>query len=145
MDIKIEKMNLSDLENIKDILDIEFDDFWNYNILKEELNCSNSFFIISKYNDEIIGFAGIKVIIDEANIMDIVVKKNHRNQGTGTLLLGNLIKISKELNLNSITLEVNVKNSIAIHLYETFGFKNVGTRKNYYKNCDAIIMTKYLN
>ena len=35
-DIHIEKMTLDDLESISSILETEFDDFWNYNILKEK-------------------------------------------------------------------------------------------------------------
>lgn len=99
MDIKIEKMSLRDLENIKEILTIEFDDFWNYNILKEELNSSNSYYIVAKseneLENEIVGFAGMKVVIDQSDIMNIVTKKAYRNQGIGTILLKNLILLSK--------------------------------------------------
>ena len=57
-------------------------------------------------------------------------------------MLEKLIKIAKERKLNSITLEVNTKNIPAINLYKKYNFKEVGLRKNYYKNCeDALIMT----
>ena len=46
-DIDIQEMTSEDLENIKDILISDFDDFWNYNILKEELECLNSKYIIA--------------------------------------------------------------------------------------------------
>ncbi len=140
MNIIIEEMSLNDLENIKNILTSEFDDFWNYDILKEELESENSRYIIAKLGNEIIGFAGIKIILDSADIMNIVTKKNYRNQGIGTLLLQNLISICKKSNLTSISLEVNEKNLHAIHLYKKFGFKNMGIRKNYYKNQNGIIM-----
>ena len=93
-EVQITEMSLFDLENIKDILISDFDDFWNYNILKSELESSNSKYIIAKSNDgEIIGFAGIKIILDSADIMNIVVKKSWRKQGVGNLLLSNLISI----------------------------------------------------
>ena len=145
MNIKIKKMNLNDLEMIRDILITEFDNFWNYNILKEELQNENSSYIVAKLGSKIVGFAGIKIIMDEADIMNIVTKKSHRNQGIGTLLLENLILLSKELNLISLSLEVNEENIPAIHLYEKFGFKNIGIRKNYYQDKNGIIMTKKLN
>ena len=79
------------------------------------------------------------------NIMNIVTKKDKRNLGIGTLLLQNLIQISKEQNLNSVTLEVNEHNIPAIKLYEKFNFTKVGLRKKYYNNTDsAIIMTLYI-
>ena len=141
-EVQITEMSLFDLENIKDILISDFDDFWNYNILKEELESSNSKYIIAKTNDgEIIGFAGIKIILDNADIMNIVVKKSWRNQGVGNLLLSNLISICKISNLSSLSLEVNEDNLPAIHLYEKFGFKQVGVRKNYYQDKDGMIMS----
>ena len=141
-EIKIEEMSLSDLESIKDILISDFDDFWNYNILKEELESIDSKYIVAKTNDgEIISFAGIKIIVDTADIMNIVVKKSWRNQGVGNLLLSNLISICKISNLSSLSLEVNEDNLPAIHLYEKFGFKQVGVRKNYYQDKDGMIMS----
>ena len=145
MDIKIEKMTITDLNNIKDNLNNDFDDFWNYNVLKEEIESNNSKYIVAKIDNEVVGFAGIKIIMDEADIMNIVTKKTFRNKGIGTLLLKNLISISHELQLSSISLEVNEKNLPAIHLYEKFGFENLGIRKNYYQDKNAIIMTKKLN
>lgn len=145
MNIEIEKMNLSDLKTIKDILITDFDDFWNYNILKEELQNENSSYIVAKLGCEVVGFAGIKIVIDEADIMNIVTKKTYRNHGIGTLLLKHLILLSNKLNLTSVSLEVNEENIIAIHLYEKFGFKNIGIRKNYYQNRNGIIMAKKLN
>lgn len=144
--IDIQEMSLNDLEKIKDILISDFDDFWNYNILKDELESPNSKYIIAKTNDgEIIGFAGIKIIINTADIMNIVVKKSWRNQGVGNFLLNNLVSICKDLNLLSLSLEVNEDNYPAIHLYKKFGFKNIGLRKNYYKNNDGIVMEYSLN
>ena len=140
--IDIQEMSLNDLEKIKDILISDFDDFWNYNILKEELESPNSKYIIAKTNDgEIIGFTGIKVLVDNADIMNIVVKKSWRNQGVGNLLLNNLISICKDLNLLSLSLEVNEDNLPAIHLYEKVGFKQVGLRKNYYQDKNGIVMS----
>lgn len=140
--IDIQEMSLNDLEKIKDILISDFDDFWNFNILKEELESPNSKYIIVKTNDdEIIGFAGIKILVDNADIMNIVVKKSWRNQGVGNLLLNNLISICKDLNLLSLSLEVNEDNLPAIHLYEKVGFKQVGLRKNYYQDKNGIVMS----
>lgn len=142
--IEIKDMSLEHLENIKDVLNSEFDDFWNYNILKEELNSQNSCYIVVLLNNEIVGFAGIKFIVNEADIMNIVTKKTFRNKGIGKLLLENLIQLAKSLNLTSITLEVNEENAPAIHLYKKFDFEILGFRKNYYQNKDGIIMTKKL-
>ena len=145
MDFYIDYMNLSDLDHIKDILNTDFDDFWNYSVFKDELTSKNStYFVIKNKENKILGFAGIKIILDEAEIMNIVTKKTCRNQGIGKLLLDRLILEAKNKNVRKINLEVNENNTIAIHLYEKFGFSRDGERKNYYNNKKAILMSKIL-
>ena len=142
-DIEIYPMTIEDLELIKENLEEKFDKFWTYGILKSEIANINSRYIVAKCKNEIVGFAGITLIVDEANIMNIVIKKEKRKQGIGSLLLEKLILISKELEATSITLEVNCNNLPAINLYKKFDFQEVGLRKKYYNNTDdALIMTK---
>lgn len=140
--IEIMTMRLSDLEEIKTTLQEDFDDFWNYEIFKGELTNNNSNYLVLRYDNEIVCFGGFQKILDTADIMNIVTKKSKRNMGFARLILNELINIAKEENLKSITLEVNENNKPAIHLYELFGFKQVGLRKKYYKGTDnAILMT----
>ena len=143
MEIQINNMNLNDLESICSNLEKDFDDFWNYNILKNEIQNPNSiYFVVKDKNNNILGFAGILKILDEADITNIVVKKDYRNKGIGTMLLKHLILEAKKQNLLTITLEVNEKNKNAILLYKKFKFEELGIRKKYYNNTDnAIIMT----
>ena len=144
--IKISAMTLPDLDSISDILTCEFDDFWNYNLFKSELENKNSMYIVAKLNNQIVGFAGIWLSVDDIHITNIVVKKSCRNQKIGSLMLNNLIELCENRTQKSITLEVNSNNIPAQKLYQKFGFKNVGIRKKYYNNTeDAIIMTKTLN
>ena len=135
------KMNLDDLNIISPILQSDFDDFWNENILKSELENENSYYIVAKENDDIVGFGGLWKSIDDIHITNIVTKKIFRNKGIGKTILKELINHSKKFGYNVITLEVNENNTPAISLYKKFGFKEIGIRKKYYNNIDnAIIM-----
>lgn len=146
MPLQIRTMTLEDLENIKDTLQSEFDDFWNYNIFKSELENPNSKYIVALLDSQIVGFAGIWISVDDIHITNIVTKKEKRNLGIAKELLKNLIIISKCENKTSLTLEVNENNIYAIKLYERFNFKKIGLRRNYYsQNENAIIMTLILN
>lgn len=143
--IKIFPMTSDDLNKIKDELIKNFDEFWSYGILEAEIANINSKYIIAKHCNEIVGFAGYTKIFDEANIMNIVTRKDKRNQGIASCLLENLILIAKDDLMSSITLEVNKNNLTAIHIYKKFNFKETGLRKKYYDNKDdALIMTLYL-
>jgi len=143
--IEISNMKLSDLDLIADNLETDFDDFWNYNIFKTELLNGNSKYLIAKLNNEIVGFAGFIPVLDEADISNIVVHKNFRNQKIGSLLLKNLIDLAHSNNLKFLNLEVRESNIPAIKLYEKYGFEVCGIRKNYYNNIEnAILMRKSL-
>jgi [ribosomal protein S18]-alanine N-acetyltransferase len=142
--MEIVTMSLKDLELMKDILYSDFDNFWSYNVLKQELENSNTTYIMAREKEQIIGFAGISVCLDEATLNNIVVKKSCRGKGIGGELLESIIELCSDMKMKSLTLEVDTQNLPAINLYKKFGFKNLGTRKKYYNNTnDAFIMTKY--
>lgn len=144
--MEIHTMSVADLDEIKESLIDNFDNFWNYQIFKEELVNNNSSYLVVRYDGEIVCYGGIKVVLDIADVMNIVTRKDKRNTGFGRFILNELINMAKEEGCKSITLEVNENNKSAIHLYELFDFKQVGLRKNYYDGTDnAILMTLELS
>ncbi len=144
MNITIEKMTLKHLEKIKQNLQKDFDEFWNENVLKSELENSLSTYIVAiDEQNKVVGYAGIwKPTEDEAHITNIVTRKENRQNKIATNMLEELIRIAQQQKIKTITLEVNVNNTPAIHLYQKHQFKQVGIRKKYYNNTDdALIMT----
>ena len=77
--LSISSMTINDLNEIKDILETEFDDFWNYNVFKSEIESPKSNYFVCKIDKKIVGFIGVLVVLDEADITNIVVRKNFRN------------------------------------------------------------------
>ena len=115
--VEISKMELDDLKQIENCLPEDFDDFWSASILKQELENKqnvNSYYFVAKEQDKIVGFTGIILVLDEVSILNIVVRKNKRKCGIGSLLLNYIISFSKQKNAKSITLEVNENNLPAI-------------------------------
>lgn len=144
-DVQILNMQTQDLDLIANNLESNFDNFWNYNVFKNELENGNSKYLIAKIGNEIVGFAGIIPIVDEADISNIVVHKDFRNQKIGSCLLEGLINLASSLGLKCINLEVRESNIPAIKLYEKYGFVVCGLRKKYYNNSEnAILMRKIL-
>lgn len=143
--IDIKKMNKDHLEEIKNKLSEQFDEFWNYNVLENELENPLSEYIVAICKGEVVGYAGIWKPLDEAHVTNIVTRIDKRHNKIGTQMLKKLVEMAKENELKCVTLEVNEHNKNAIKLYEKFNFKEVGRRKNYYNNTDdAIIMTLYI-
>jgi len=91
----------------------------------------------------LVGMAGIWMMVDEAHIVTIAVRRSHRHQGLGEWLLISLIELSRKLRAKYVTLEVRESNRTAQALYEKYGFTKAGTRRKYYSDNgeDALIMT----
>lgn len=143
MEIEIQKMTKEHLEQIKDILLTEFDEFWNAEVLAKELENPLSTYIVAINENQVVGYAGLWQPIDEGHITNIVTKLDKRGNKIASIMLEELIQIAKNKNLKCVTLEVNVHNKIAINLYKKYDFKEVGKRPKYYNNTDdALIMTK---
>lgn len=96
--------------------------------------------------DQLIGFCVYSIVLDEAEILQLVVQKNSQGNGYGYTILNNICAILSEQNITQLFLEVMVGNNIAINLYQKIGFNIIGKRKNYYnidgKRFDAILMAK---
>jgi len=91
----------------------------------------------------LLGMAGIWMMVDEAHIVTIAVRRSHKRQGIGEWLLISIIEMARQLNAKIVTLEVRVSNTVAQTLYAKYGFATAGTRKRYYSDNgeDALIMT----
>lgn len=138
-----------DADNVAVVAQIEVECFskpWSEDMLKSELHNPNSYFIVAKLNDKILGYAGMNTVLDEAYITNIAVLKEYRNNGVGKALINNLIKYVTDNDFSFITLEVRESNVAAIGLYSLFGFIKEGKRRNFYTKPleDAIIMTRHL-
>jgi len=110
-----------------------------YNELSNELA---AYFCAFNENGTLVGYAGTWQILEEAHITNISVKPSFRRRKIGEALLHTVIENCRKNGVKYITLEVRVSNQSAISLYEKYGFKSLGKRKQYYQdnNEDALIM-----
>ena len=144
-DIQVSIMTLEDLEKIEKNLEKDFDNFWNYENLRNEIESDICKIYVIKDGDSIVGFASMSIILDEAEIRNIVIKKKYRGKKLSLFLMTILVDLAIKSNCKKINLEVNENNVIARRLYRKFGFDVVGSRKNYYNNENAVLMTKDLS
>jgi ribosomal-protein-alanine N-acetyltransferase len=94
------------------------------------------------WQEEVIGYAGMWTIMDEAHITNIAVTGAFRGRKLGERLLEELVMKAATKGMKRMTLEVRVSNTVAQGLYEKFGFRAEGVRRAYYSdnNEDALIM-----
>jgi ribosomal-protein-alanine N-acetyltransferase len=100
-------------------------------------------YVVARAGDEVVGFAGLWVMVDEAHITTFAVDPRWRRRGVGQQLLLRLLELSNDRRAREATLEVRLSNMPARRLYEKYGFRPVGIRPRYYSDNgeDALIMT----
>lgn len=129
-------------ENVYEVARIESESIdcpWSLDLLKKEIGVDD--FIVLQIGDKVVGYGSYYVTANEANLNNVAIDKFYRRKGYANLIMQKLIDKAKAANLNAMTLEVSHLNAVAISLYEKFGFKTEGRRKNYYPdNSDALIM-----
>ena len=132
--------------HIKEIARLEKECFstpWSEQTIEDAFKTGTRFFVAQKDNS-VLGYVGISAILDEGYITNVAVFPEARQQGVASALLNSLFKFAKENSLSFISLEVRESYNAAISLYQKFGFKTEGKRKNFYSapQEDALIMTK---
>lgn len=144
MDIVIDKIQAENISDVAEIEKICFAHPWSEKSLKEQLKNDISHFFVAKDMDgTAIGYAGMQAIVGEGYVTNIAVLPQYRGRGIGSCLVKQLIDTTNDLKLDFISLEVRPSNTVAIALYEKYGFKEAGRRKNFYRSPteDGLIMT----
>ena len=141
---EIVPMDRSHIEQIAELERNCFSTPWSENLLTDALFDPQASFIVAEDDEgNVLGYAGLHVILDEGYIDNVAVRPSCRRMGLGDRLLDVFIRFG-QANLAFLTLEVRPSNTPAVALYEKNGFKEVGRRPNYYDDPkeDALLLTR---
>lgn len=94
---------------------------------------------------DVLGYAGVDLGSEVADVMTIAVAPGGRRRGLGTTLLAWCVGTAREYGAAHLMLEVAADNTAARHLYERDGFAQVSVRRGYYSGVDAIVMRRALD
>lgn len=141
-DIKIVPLKKGHAEKLSELESLCFSDPWSAEGIAFEADNEAARFFVALFGGEIAGYAGMLYAADLGNICNIAVFPQFRRHGVGRQLVSALISSARELSVSELTLEVRASNEPAKALYRSFGFEEVGKRKNFYTspNEDAIVM-----
>jgi len=117
---------------------------WSKELIVSEFNNPSSEVWVLRNSWELLGYLIIRKILDEAEILRIGIKSEFRGRGLGKKFLSYVLHVLKKEGVKKVFLEVNIKNNIAYNFYKRLGFEELGIRKKYYLEGDAIIMAKNL-
>ncbi len=138
---------LSDSSRFSDIAALEtecFSEPWSKAALAEAAQYGALFFA-ALHDGRVIGYAGLKPVVDEGYISNVAVTASERRTGCGRALMRSVDAWAEEHGLVTVSLEVRESNLAAQALYLSCGYETVGKRRGFYSHPteDAIIMTKY--
>ena len=142
--IRVEPMTVDDLRAVHAIERSSFLVPWPDDAYRNELLGNRlASYLVARAGDEVVGFGGLWVMVDEAHITTFAVDPRWRRRGVGEWLLLGLLDRAVERRAREATLEVRLSNMPARRLYEKYGFRPVGIRPRYYSDNgeDALIMT----
>lgn len=120
---------------------------WSYDGIASELKNPLSVFLVAEAFGEVAGYVSMNAISYEGFINNLAVKEKYRRRGVASALMRELIQCAQQREMSVLTLEVRPSNLSAIALYEKFGFRREGERKNFYSNPteNGLIMTKHMD
>ena len=140
----IEPMLLGDLPEVQAIESASFTSPWPPHAYRSELEGNRmAHYLVARIDEEVAGYGGMWLMVDEAHITTFAVHPAWRRQRIGERLLLAFLDLAVDRGAREATLEVRLSNLPARRLYEKYGFRPVGLRPRYYSddNEDALIMT----
>jgi ribosomal-protein-alanine N-acetyltransferase len=97
-------------------------------------------------DDTLLGYFVAMEGVDEVHLLNITVAPEFQGQGWARVMLDALSLWSRGRGAHWLWLEVRASNARAMHVYEAYGYRRVGERKNYYpadqgRREDAVVMS----
>jgi ribosomal-protein-alanine N-acetyltransferase len=133
-------MRYEDLDAVMRMERLCFETPWSRWAYATELQSPLSRYLVLELAGEIIGYIGMKQVVDEAHVMTLATHPDHRRRGYARRLIRAGIEACP--GASYVYLEVRQSNQSARRLYESLGFEAVGVRRKYYEGReDAVLMT----
>lgn len=119
-----------------------FSDPWSEAAFRSELLNPYSLYVVAVSGGRIVGYVGGIALYENCDITNVAVLPEMRRRGIASAMVECFINECASRSVEQILLEVRQSNLPAIKLYESFGFRAYGTRKNYYEKPaeDAVLM-----
>lgn len=142
----------ADLDNIMKIeIEVFGTDAWSSELMRHELVDKNCHYVVAVLatgqpggTDVIVGYGGVLAPrgSGDGDIQTIATVPTVRGRGVGRVIMNELLAAAAERKADRVFLEVRADNPIAIGLYRSLGFNEIGVREGYYQpdNVDAVIM-----
>jgi ribosomal-protein-alanine N-acetyltransferase len=137
----VRPMRLSDLPAVMEITRRSLPLPWGETIWREELASPLGLYLVLEEDGAVSGYIGLTLISDDAHVMTIAVRPEHRRRGLARTLVEAALADPASAGARRVHLEVRPSNAGARAFYGLLGFVQTGLRPAYYGDEDALLMT----
>lgn len=137
-------LRLADIDDVMAVEQTNYDFPWSRQIF---LDCLKAGYLCRALEDaqsKFIGYAIMTAAVQESHILNISVDADYQGKGFGRDFMNYLIDEAEQKASKHIILEVRPSNHVALKLYYSLGFLQIGVRRDYYQSLDgredAIVM-----
>ena len=141
---EIRSMCPSDLTVVTEIESDSYNFPWSYGIFHDCLLAGYQSLVLV-ISGTVTGYGIMSVAASEAHLLNLCVHPDAQRLGYGRRLLNALLVRAEESKVRQVFLEVRPSNQIALNLYHSAGFEQIGIRPSYYRaeegREDAVILS----
>jgi len=134
--LNIRPMGDEDIAGVLAIENRSYDFPWSATIFSDCLRVGYCCWVLDA-GERLAGYGIMSVAAGESHILNICIDPDARGQGHARALMRHLLETACGHGARVAFLEVRPSNEVARGLYETLGFKHVGTRHDYYPAIDG--------
>ena len=129
---QVRPMRESDLAAVMAVEVVAYEFPWTEGILRDCLRVGYSCWVLTTES----GVSGHAVMSlmgpGECHVLNVCVRPDLQGRGLGRHLMSHLIVSARELGMTLMMLEVRPSNEVALQLYRSLGFNELGVRRDYY-------------
>jgi ribosomal-protein-alanine N-acetyltransferase len=137
-------MTRHDLTGVLTIERAAFPTPWTLATFAGLLRRRNTRLWVAESAGDIVGYAVVWIVADQAELGNLAVASGWRRKGLGTRLLERVLEEMQSSGVRELFLEVRVSNVDAQRLYGQHAFRQVGRRVGYYSSPkeDALVLRR---
>jgi ribosomal-protein-alanine N-acetyltransferase len=140
-------MQPSDLKPVAEVERAAYDYPWSLGIFRDCL-LAGYYSLVLVVADCVTGYGIMSMAAAEAHLLNLCIHPRAQHMGYGRRLLAALLAKARDSDIEKVFLEVRPSNRVALNLYRSTGFEQIGIRPAYYQaergREDAVILAATL-
>ena len=128
---RFRRMAADDLDHVLAIENNIYAHPWTHGNFNDSLNSGYHCWMM-EVAGETVGYCVVMIAAGEAHLLNLSVATGWQRRGLGSELLGFVVKLARDFQVQKIFLEVRPSNDPGRRLYARAGFVEIATRRDYY-------------